>query len=211
MNTDIEIVTGFLGSGKTSFINALVESTLVDNEKVLIIQCERGLREIQKTIIEDKRVKIKLYDAEKPLTEEYLKYALTLYRPHRVIIEHNGTRNLIETLNIFNSKALKKHCKITTIFYISEASVFNFYLDNMGGFLLPAVEYSNLILINNINEVGKEEIDKIHKKIDSINPYAIIIGVKKGESIKAMVQKEKILEEGFLKKLRIFFKNIVYR
>lgn len=211
MNTDIEIVTGFLGSGKTSFINVLVESTLIGGEKLLIIQCERGAKEIEKSITEDKRVILKEYYSEKPLAEEYLKYVLNFYKPHRLIIEHNGTRNIKDTLNLLNSKSLKKCGKVTSIFYVSEASVFNFFLDNMGGFLLGALQYSNLILINNIDKVEEEEKNKIYKRIDSINPQGIILGIKSDESIKCSIEKEKILDRGFYKKLRIAFKNIIYR
>jgi len=46
IKADVEIVTGFLGSGKTSFINTLIDNTLVDGEKILVILCERGEQDI---------------------------------------------------------------------------------------------------------------------------------------------------------------------
>ncbi|NRV17775.1 G3E family GTPase [Clostridium beijerinckii] len=46
MKIHIEIVTGFLGAGKTSFINSLLKESLVDGEKVLVFQLEQGEKNI---------------------------------------------------------------------------------------------------------------------------------------------------------------------
>ena len=46
LKIDVEVVTGFLGYGKTSFINALLKESQVDGERVLIIQMEYGNKKI---------------------------------------------------------------------------------------------------------------------------------------------------------------------
>lgn len=210
MKTHIEIITGFLSTGKTSFINVLTQITLIPKERLLILQCESGSKNIEKCIEGYENVVIKTYKIGEKLTEGYIKNILDTYKPHRLIIEHNGTIPVTETLSTIYSKKLKKVCKVTTIFYISEASTFNFYINNMVFMILPSVQYANLILINNIDDISKNEREEITKKINFINPYAYIVEVKKDETIKNVVNKANLLDKGLIKSIRIYFKDLIY-
>lgn len=209
MKADIEIVTGFIGAGKTTFINALVEETLVNNENIVVIQCERGESQIKESLKKDKRITIKLHDPEILLNEGYIKEIINVYQPHRIIIETNGTRVVNELLNVLHKKEIALLSKVTTMFHIAEAATFNLFLDNMGNFLLPSIQLSNLILINNTDSINNEELHTIRSKIESINQHAHLIEVKDADHMKTTINQAKVLDNGILKKCRTYIKNII--
>ncbi len=211
MKADVEIVTGFIGSGKTSFINTLIQDTIVDNEKIVVIQCEAGETKVDEKLQKHRCVLVKCCDEEKPFTEEYIKYLLDLYRPHRLIIEFNGTDIINELLDNLQKKELKKRCKLTTMFHISDVVTFDLYLNNMSSMLLPPIQLSNLILLNNIESVSKEKLEEIEVKIKNLNSHAHIIKVKNTGLLKSTVKQANILDKGFLKKCRIYMKNSLYK
>ncbi len=247
----IEIVTGFLSSGKTSFINYLVgkivdkgclgdkiniyneENTTENavkhinrwssqkkinvqditsegiyqdkfknlyeiNGKTVILQYEKGQREISENIKLSSNIIIKFYESGLNSTEEYIEKIINEYNPIKIIIEQNGTVPLTETLEVLNSNNIRKYCKIISIYYISDASTFNAYLNNMSGMILPSIQYSNFILINNADSVTKEEFSKINKNIDYINPNALIQTVKKDEKIESSIKKEKPINKEYI-------------
>lgn len=211
MKSHIEIVTGFLGSGKTSFINFLVNSTLVSNEKIIVIHCEKGEKSLDNNIETNPQVIINFYPPTQALTEEYIKHLLYLHKPHRIIIEANGTSPLDKLLNILGKKSLRKFCKITTIYYITDAKTFNVYFNNMLNIFLPSIQFSNLILINNTEQIDKKELDSIKSKLDLLNPYAYLIEINKINLMSSIIGKMNILDNGLQKKLRIFIKNLLYK
>ena len=158
MKIDIEVVTGFLGSGKTSLINALIKNTLVPKEKIVVIQCEKGEKNIEEKILKNSQIVIKQYEPTKSLTEDYLKNIINIHSPHRIIIEYNGTRKIDEFLSILDEKKLKKLCNVSTIFNISDAVTFNLFFKNMEGIIAPSIYNCNLAVINNSDRVSNRRI-----------------------------------------------------
>lgn len=211
IKSDIELVTGFLGSGKTSFINALLENTLIEKEKVVVIQCEKGETKIEDKFQNNNMVIVTEYIPEKPLTKGFIKHIAELHRPHRIIMEYNGTKTISELLDILSSNELKTICKLTTSFHILDAATFELYLNNMGNMLLPFIKLSNLILINGVDSIGKNQLNNIRVKINKLNPYAHIIESRNNGDIKEVIHKTKIMDNGILKKFRIGFKSIAFK
>ncbi|WP_251860018.1 GTP-binding protein [Clostridium sp. Marseille-Q2269] len=209
MKSDVEIVTGFIGSGKTSFINLLVDLSLLSKENILIICCENGNKSFDNNINTHAQIVLKFYPPTKILTEEYIKNMVNIYNPHRIIIEFNGTQSLTELLNTFGKKSLKKQCKITTIYHIADAKTFNIYFNNMLNMIIPSIQFSNLILINNANEVTSKELETIESKINIFNPYAYLAIIKQIESMRSVIDKMNILDNGLQKRLRVFIKNLL--
>lgn len=211
MKADMEIVTGFIGAGKTSFINALIQDTLINNEKVVIIQCEAGQVQIEENLQKDKRITIKSCTHEKLFTIGYIKYILDLHRPHRLIIEFNGTWIINSLLASLQNNDLKNRCKLTTVFHITDVTTFDLYLNNMGIMLLPSIKLSNLILLNNTDAINKQKLEEIRYKIKNLNSYAHILNVKNTGVFKATLKQANILDKGFLKKFRIYMKNFLFK
>ena len=206
MKVHIEIVTGFLGAGKTSFINSLLSETQVKGEKVLIFQLEHGEKEILKSTDINYFVKIKELNEVKDLKEEMI-YSIKKYSLNRIIIEYNGTSNLKELIDILNEKIYREYSKVTTIFFVADGKNLKKYIDNVGSFIVPFIQYSNMIVVNNMDYCNKEVLDEGFKKVRNINPKAYILKVNNKYTLKCALKESKVLDNGYFKKLKIKFTN----
>ena len=206
MKIHIEIVTGFLGAGKTSFINSLLSETQVKGEKVLIFQLEHGEKEILKSTDINYFVKIKELNEVKDLKEEMI-YSIKKYSLNRIIIEYNGTSNLKELIDILNEKIYREYSKVTTIFFVADGKNLKKYIDNVGSFIVPFIQYSNMIVVNNMDYCNKEVLDEDFKKVRNINPKAYILKVNNKYTLKCALKESKVLDNGYFKKLKIKFTN----
>ncbi|MEG0773488.1 GTP-binding protein [Clostridium sp.] len=208
MKSDVEIVTGFIGSGKTTFINALLEDTLVKGERVVILQFESGETEIEKDLQNDERVTLLDVNYEE-LIENNFSAILQRSNPHRIIIEFNGTKEIQKLLDLIHSKHLKSHCKLTTTYYLSEGATFHMYLNNMGRFLLPCVEISNLIILNNTEDISKDILKSIEKTLNQQNRFIPILEVKEHSDMKQVLKDSNLFHKGFLKKCDLLLKDFL--
>ena len=206
MKVHIEIVTGFLGAGKTSFINSLLSETQVQGEKILIFQLEHGEKKISKSTDINNFVEIKKLNEVKDLKEEMI-YSIKKYKPNRIIIEYNGSSNLKELIDILNEKIYREYSKVTTIFFVADGKSLKKYIDNVGSFIIPFIQYSNMIVVNNMDYCNKEVLDEGFKKVRNINPKAYILKVNNKYSLKYALKEAKVLDNGYLKKLKIKFAN----
>lgn len=206
--TNIEIVTGFLGAGKTKFINSLLENTIVKDEKIVIIQCEAGQTEIKDVIKENINIIVKNLHSFKLLNSELINEIINTYKPYRIIIEKNGTIKLEQLLMMLEEKKLKHICKVTSIFHLTDAKTFEIYIQNMGNLLMDSIYNSHLIVVTNIKRVSKEELKKIIYKLEGFNQEAYIIKVNNIDGIGSVLKTKKILFNGFIKELDVTIKNL---
>lgn len=202
MKIHIEIVTGFLGSGKTSFINSLVSESQVEGERILVFQLEHGENKIQETSNNKFSVIVQSINQVSDLKEQIM-YSIKEYNPNRIIIEYNGTVNLAELLNILNGKVYKECCKITTIYFVADGTSLMQYIDNIGSFMIPFIQNANMIVVNNMEFCKKEIIEEGLRKIENINPKAYVLKVNNKYVLKSVLREAKILDNGYLKKFRI--------
>jgi len=86
MKSDVEVITGFIGSGKTSFLNALIEGTLHKDERIVIIFLESGATELDERLMKHNQIKKIGYFIDNEFTENELKKILRIYNPHKVFI-----------------------------------------------------------------------------------------------------------------------------
>ena len=204
MKIHIEIVTGFLGSGKTSFINSLLSETQVEGEKVLVFQLEHGKKKLLQSA--NHFIKVKALGEVKQLKEEMI-YSIKEYNPNRIIIEYNGTSNLKELIDILNEKIYREYSKITTVFFIADGRNLKKYIDNVGSLIIPFIQYSDMIVLNNMDYYNKEVLDEGFKKVRNINPKAYILKVNNKYILKSVLRESKVLDNGYLKKLKIKIAN----
>jgi hypothetical protein len=175
MKTQVDIITGFLDSGKTSFINERLADKTLSNEKTVIIQFETGEVEIDNRLTKDQNIFINEPKIGQPADAEYLKEILSSYSPNRIIIEYNGVARLDELFRAFEDRELRKKCYINTIVNTIDASTFDLYMKNMVYILIDQIISSDLIIINRAEEIPPDELDRIRKKLKSLNKKAEII------------------------------------
>ena len=102
MKIHMDIISGFLGAGKTTFINSLISESKVEGERICIFQLEEGKEKIIESSNKNYQIKTKIIREIKELKEEMI-FSITEFNPHRIIIEYNGTWDLNELFNMLNN------------------------------------------------------------------------------------------------------------
>lgn len=202
MKVKLDVVTGFLGSGKSVFINNIINETITKDEKVVVIQLENGLTKIRKDFI---NVNTYIYDDEIYKLDSFINNIIEESNCKRIIIEYNGTESFEELSNILSNSTLIKKCKVNDIYFISDANVIKSYILNMGELIIPALESSNLVLINNCLNKEEEKIDEIVELIKTINLSGHILRCDNNEDIGNVIRKSNLFSKRTIKR---FYMNI---
>ncbi|EES50211.1 cobalamin biosynthesis protein [Clostridium botulinum] len=206
MKIQVEIVTGFLGAGKTSFISSLIKESYVKGEKIIVIQLENGEEKISDEISNYGLVTIYKQSDLKKLNEDMIAL-ISEYSPNRIIIEFNGTYNLEDLFKIIDKKIYKNNMSLDRIYFIGDTRNLKSYVQNMGNFLVPFIELSNLIILNNTEKCNKENIESTKNMLNNINPSAYILEAENRESFNLLLRESEILENTFLKKIKVKINN----
>ena len=91
MNIPVYLFTGFLESGKTTFIQETFEDPrFKENGNTLLLVCEEGFNEYDVSRFADKNVIIETVLEESDLTKELLSSLCKKHKIKRVIVEYNG-------------------------------------------------------------------------------------------------------------------------
>jgi len=203
MKINIEIVTGFLSSGKTTFINSLLNESQVEGEKVLIFQLEQGKMRISEF---NSSIKVQEVKEVCDLNEKMI-YLIDEYNPNRIIIEYNGTSDLKELMDILNQKDYRECCKITTIFFVADGKNLKQYIDNIGSFMIPFIQSANMVIINNIDYCSKENLEEGLNSVRRINPKAYILKVNNKYILRTALRESRVIDNGYIKKLKVKISN----
>lgn len=145
MDIPVFLFTGFLESGKSTFIlDTIKDKEFQSAGKTLIIACEEGEVEYPAEVLKACNTSILQVENEEDLNEELLQMANISFKPKQVLIEFNGMWNINTILNL----RLPKKWVLAQILNTIDASMFNMYLTNMKSFLISQVTYADLIVIN---------------------------------------------------------------
>lgn len=200
----VEIVGGFLSWGKTSFINAYLEETLTKDEKVLIIQCEKGNTEIKDTLKSDNRVVIKEFRSNAQIDRKVLNRAINFHEPHRIIIEANG----VQTVNSLIENVDASKGTLGALFVIVDGRIIEIFLKSMGVIILSYIHRANMIVINNCGEILEEKKNSVEDTIMNLNKDAYILISKSIAYLQQEIRSSRIISKGIYKKITDYFKNI---
>ncbi len=171
MKTRVEIVSGFLGSGKTSFINSYLDTEDCANRDILIVLLEKGITEIQS---KGKNIEVIWLEKTEGL-KEILINKISKKKYYKVIVEYNGTEKLSLIGEIFKDKHVKNKYNFYGNYYIGNSNSLMIYLRNMGEIIVPFIQSSKLIVLNNIDLLDKKKQIELIKEVEEINNTAPII------------------------------------
>lgn len=202
MKVKLDIVTGFLGSGKSVFINNIIKETMTNDERVVVLQLEDG----QTKIIDNfTNVKTFMYSDEIDKLALYISNIIDEENCTRVIIEYNGTEPFEELQGTLSKNIVRKKCKINDIYFIADANVIKSYILNMGDFIIPSLENSNLILINNCLDKEIDKIKEIETLIKNINLSGHILICNNNDDVGRTIRKSNLFSK---KRIKRFYMNI---
>lgn len=175
MKTQIDIITGFLGSGKTTFINGLLENKELSKGRTVIIQCEAGEIELDNQLIEGENIYVNSIAKDNRIDTKYISEIIKKHHPKRIIIEHNGTERLNDLLNILYDRTLQKSCIIGKIIHTVDAATFDIFMNNMGSILIEQISNCDLVVVHNAADFNSSRLGNMRRTLKAINKSAEIV------------------------------------
>ena len=162
------MITGFLESGKTEFINyTLAQPYFQAKGTTLLILCEEGEVEYDPELLKATKTIKEVIENEEDFTADKLSELDKAYKPERIIIEFNGMWNY---RNVKLPWFWNIEQQITTI----DASTFPMYYSNMKSLLNEMLKKSELIIFNRCDGLG-EELATYKRNVKAVNPKADIV------------------------------------
>lgn len=166
----VYLVTGFLESGKTSFVkDILTDDGFTMGEKNLLIVCEEGIEEYEYNMLSDSNTVMVTVEDEEDFTKEFLINIVKKHKPDKIILEYNGMWDLQE---LFNNK-LPDELVIAQIITTIDSSTYNVYMSNMGAMIVNQYRQSDLVIFNRCNENTKKLA--LRASVKTINSQANVI------------------------------------
>ena len=149
--TPVYLFTGFLESGKTSFIlDTLSQDYFATGERTLLIACEEGEVEYNLKKLRLDNVYVEYVDDESDLTPGLLKNMDATVKPRRVIIEYNGmwnTESIVEDI-------YPESWVLTQVISFVDYQTYPMFWNNMRSLLINQLSLSDLIVFNRCDETA---------------------------------------------------------
>ena len=146
MDIPVYLVAGFLDSGKTSFINGILQDGFAAEDRTLLLCCEEGETEYDPKSL----FNVFTYTVDDPaqLTPEFFKKLEKQYRPKQVIMEYNG----MWQMEPLYREGLPANWILYQIMCLVDATTFEPYLRNMGQLMMEKILNADMIIFNRCNE-----------------------------------------------------------
>ena len=144
----VYIVTGFLDSGKTRFINEmLADQGFSEGERTLIIRCEEGEEEYDPQLLRQANAVVRDIEDVEDMQEKLNEYDAEVL-PERIFIEYNSTWMLAALYDA----PKPEEWELAQIVTLVDASTFEVYLTNMRTFMTDGLNEADLVLFNRCDE-----------------------------------------------------------
>ena len=178
--TKIDIISGFLGAGKTTLIKKLLSEAL-KGEQVVLIENEFGEIGIDGGFLKDSGIEIREMNSGCiccSLVGDFgtsLKEVITTYHPDRIIIEPSGVGKLSDVIKAV--KGVDVDCEISLNSYTTVADVnkCKMYMRNFGEFFDNQVEYAGAIIMSRTDIIDEKKAQQAMELLRGINAKAAII------------------------------------
>lgn len=178
IQTRVYMFTGFLESGKTSFIqDTILNQGFGDDEKTLIIATEDGEMPYDIPALKKKDTDVVFIENEEEMSYENMLHLHQKYKPTQVMIEYNGMWEPAKFINEYCPKQWLMVQILTTI----NADTFDLYYNNMRSQFVFHVTGSDMVIVNRCDKNTKKY--PIRGSIKSLNPMCQIIYENKDRMI----------------------------
>ena len=166
----VYLITGFLESGKTTFINFTVQQEYFQiEEPTLLIACEEGEVEYDQAMLLKHNTVLEVLEDPEELTRDKLRAFQRKYRPDRVILEYNplwGVKHL-EEMDLPYGWGIVQH--IVTV----DASTFQVYMNNMKSLFVEMARNADMVMFNRCKK--EQPLANFRRSIKVVNPGCEIL------------------------------------
>ncbi|HJC07244.1 MAG TPA: GTP-binding protein, partial [Candidatus Enterocloster excrementipullorum] len=209
--TKIDIISGFLGAGKTTFIKKLLEEAIA-GEQVVLIENEFGEIGIDGGFLKDAGIEIREMNSGCiccSLVGDFgasLKEVLTKYKPDRIIIEPSGVGKLSDVMKAVIDVSADMDVALNSAVTIVDAAKCKMYMKNFGEFFNNQIENAGTIVLSRTDIT---DASKIRKDVDMIrekNPKAAIVTTPvaqlAGSQLLEIIEKRDTMLDDLLEEVR---------
>ena len=178
--TKIDIISGFLGAGKTTLIKKLIQEAL-QGEKLMLIENEFGEIGIDGGFLNNSGVEITEMNSGCiccSLVGDFgtaLKEALEKYSPERIIIEPSGVGKLSDVIKAVQDVQSEAKINLNSASAVVDAMKCKMYMENFGEFFNNQVESANTIILSRSQKLSEEKLQSVVNALREHNKDAAII------------------------------------
>jgi len=206
--TKIDIISGFLGAGKTTLIKKLLGEAL-SKEQVVLIENEFGEIGIDGGFLRDSGIEIREMNSGCiccSLVGDFgasLKEVIEKYHPDRIIIEPSGVGKLSDVIQAVKDLHMDEEIQLNSACAVVDALKCKVYMKNFGEFFNNQIEHANTIILSRTKDQNEEKLEKCIEMIRQLNAKAHIITTPwddlEGVQILAAMENATNLEQELLK------------
>lgn len=201
--TKIDIISGFLGAGKTTFIKKMIEEAFV-GEKLVLIENEFGEVGIDGGFLKDSGIEITemnsgciccslVGDFGKNLNE-----VITKFHPDRILIEPSGVGKLSDVMKSVIDVEKEQDVKLNALVTVVNAKKASKQMKAFGEFFNNQIEFATTIVLSRTQSTTPEQLELCVKQMQELNGKAAIITTPwdaiKGEQILKVMEGQDSLE-----------------
>ena len=208
--TKIDIISGFLGAGKTTFIKKLLEEA-ISGEQVVLIENEFGEIGIDGGFLKNSGIEIRemnsgciccslVGDFGKSLAE-----VLTKYKPDRVIIEQSGVGKLSDVMKAVRDVAAEIEVTLNSAVTIVDVAKCRMYMKNFGEFFNNQIENAGTVVLSRTDIAAVDKVNQAVELIREKNPAAVIVTTPcsqlSGAQLLEIIEKPDTMAEDLMKEV----------
>ena len=201
--TKIDIISGFLGAGKTTFIKKMIDEVF-KGEKIVLIENEFGEVGIDGGFLKDAGIEITemnsgciccslVGDFGKNLHE-----VIEKFHPDRILIEPSGVGKLSDVMKSVIDVEKDEDVKLNGLITVVNALKASKQMKAFGEFFNNQIEYATTVVLSRSQKATPEQLELCVKQIQALNPKAAVITTPwdeiKGEQILKVVEGQDSLE-----------------
>lgn len=178
--TKIDIVSGFLGAGKTTLIKKLLKDALADT-KVVLIENEFGEIGIDGGFLKEAGIEIKEMNSGCiccSLVGDFgtsLKEVMKTYAPERILIEPSGVGKLSDVMKAVQNVIDEKEVVLNSAVAVVDASKCKMYIKNFGEFFINQIAHAGTIILSRTGNISEEKLNTCISLLREHNARATII------------------------------------
>ena len=201
--TKIDIVSGFLGAGKTTLIKKLLKESLADT-KVVLIENEFGEIGIDGGFLKEAGIEIKEMNSGCiccSLVGDFgtsLREVLDTYTPDRILIEPSGVGKLSDVMKAVQDAMADREVELNSAVAVVDACKCRMYIKNFGEFFVNQIEHAGTVILSRTDKLNEEKLAACVALVREHNARATIITTPwdalEGDAILQTIEGAKDLE-----------------
>ena len=205
--TKIDIISGFLGAGKTTFIKKMLKEAFA-GEQVVLIENEFGEIGIDGGFLKEAGIEIKEMNSGCiccSLVGDFgksLKEVVDTYHPDRILIEPSGVGKLSDVIKAVQDAQEEIDAQLNSFVTVVDVTKCRIYSKNFGEFFSNQIEYAGTIILSRTDKAKEQKVNESVEILRGLNEKAPIITTPveqlTGEKLLEIMEGSKSLEEELL-------------